>query len=444
MVDDDIAHRTMLKTMLTSWDYAVLEAADGSQALNFVNKHHVDIVLMDIRMSPMDGMTAFATMHAKAQTLPVILMTAYSSVDNAVAAMQSGAYSYITKPLDFERLKVVLSDALSHIQEEAEIIAQTSHSTVFPSGSSEAIKELNEMILTIAPSAATVLITGESGTGKEIVAKAIQQNSLRKDKPFVTINCAALAENLLESELFGHEKGSFTGANKTREGRFALAHTGTIFLDEVGELPLFLQAKLLRVLQSGEIQRVGSDQSRVVDVRILAATNRNIAEEVREGKFREDLYYRLNVIPLEVPPLRERKEDIATLAQIFLERFSKENRKTIKGFSPECMDMLMNYNWFGNVRELENAIERAVILSAGEIITSRVLPLVIQKAVKSSADQNPSSNSPNHGNESLDNVEKIAILAMLTEVDDNKSEAAQRLGITRATLYSKLKKYKIQ
>ena len=306
-------------------------------------------------------------------------------------------------------------------------------------GRSRPVRELVEMVETVAPTEATVLITGESGTGKELVARAIQSASLRKDKPFVTINCAALAENLLESELFGHEKGAFTGADRRREGRFVQADKGTLFLDEIGEMPLSLQAKLLRVLQQGEVQRVGSDEPLTVDVRVIAATNRVLADEVAAGRFREDLFYRLNVIGLEVPPLRARQEDIPLLAAAFLERHAAANRKSLKGFTPQAMDAMLRYSWPGNVRELENAVERAVILTTTDYVTERALPLTVQNAPPAAEDDLSAL-----GSMSLEDVEKKAIEATLRETEDNKSEAARRLGITRATLHSKLKKYGLE
>lgn len=444
IVDDDHAHRNMLKLMLENWGYTAFEAGSGEEAVDFVRQQAVDLVLCDVRMTHMDGFATLQAIHDWNPAIPVILMTAYSSVEKAVEAMKTGAYSYVTKPLDFEVLKSTLYNALEHTrlkQENSQLKNVLNIAETMPLGRSAAMQSLHEMIETVAPSEATVLITGESGTGKELVAKAIQANSTRKDKAFVTINCAALAENLLESELFGHEKGAFTGADKMREGRFVQADNGTLFLDEIGEMPLALQAKLLRVLQNGEIQRVGSDKVKTVDVRIIAATNRNLKEEVEQGRFREDLYYRLNVIALEVPALRQRRDDIPLLAQKFVENFARANRKTIKGFTPQAMDMLMRYDWPGNVRELENAMERAVILSTGEYIMERSLPLAIQQATESESGEIPSHAL---ANKSLDDIEKEAITATLAETADNKSEAARRLGITRATLHSKLKKYNLE
>lgn len=443
IVDDDYAHRNMLKLMLENWHYRTFEVETGEDAVDFVKKQAVDLVLCDVRMTNMDGFATLLAIHEWNPAIPVVLMTAYSSVEKAVEAMKMGAYSYVTKPLDFEVLKATLYNALEHTrlkEENTQLKQALGIAQTMPLGKSALMRSLQEMIETVAPSEATVLITGESGTGKELVAKAIQANSLRKNQAFVTINCAALAENLLESELFGHEKGAFTGADKMREGRFVQADNGTLFLDEIGEMPLALQVKLLRVLQNGEIQRVGSDKVKIVDVRIIAATNRNLQKEVEAGRFREDLYYRLNVIALEVPALRERKDDIPLLAQKFVENFARANRKSIKGFSPQAMDMLMRYDWPGNVRELENAMERAVILAVGEYVTERSLPLAIQQMTGNTA----AVPSGILANKSLDDIEKEAISATLAETADNKSEAARRLGITRATLHSKLKKYNLE
>lgn len=443
IVDDDYAHRNMLKLMLENWHYRAFEVESGEDAVDFVKKQAVDLVLCDVRMTNMDGFATLLAIHEWNPAIPVVLMTAYSSVEKAVEAMKMGAYSYVTKPLDFEVLKATLYNALEHTrlkEENSQLKQALGIAQTMPFGKSALMRSLQEMIETVAPSEATVLITGESGTGKELVAKAIQANSLRKNQAFVTINCAALAENLLESELFGHEKGAFTGADKMREGRFVQADKGTLFLDEIGEMPLALQVKLLRVLQNGEIQRVGSDKVKIVDVRIIAATNRNLQKEVEAGRFREDLFYRLNVIALEVPALRVRKDDIPLLAQKFVENFARANRKSIKGFSPQAMDLLMRYDWPGNVRELENAMERAVILTVGEYVTERSLPLAIQQ-MSGNAAAVPSGIL---ANKSLDDIEKEAISATLAETADNKSEAARRLGITRATLHSKLKKYNLE
>jgi two-component system response regulator HydG len=311
-------------------------------------------------------------------------------------------------------------------------------------GRSSAMRALVDMAAMVSPSEATVLISGESGTGKELIARAIHFNSGRREKPFVIVNCAALAESLLESELFGHEKGAFTGAERRREGRFHQAHGGTLFLDEIGETSAAMQAKLLRVIQEKEFQRVGGDETLKVDARILAATNRDLQNEVSRGHFREDLFYRLNVVTLEMPPLKTRQTDIPTLAQHFMTHFAAKNRKTVKGFTPLAMDMLLRHDWPGNVRELENAVERAVILLAGDYISERELPLSITQTagLDVRAEAVPTQDLlSDGGSQSLEEIEKAAILATLSATGGNKSETARRLGINRKTLHTKLKRY---
>ncbi|MGX9366610.1 sigma-54-dependent transcriptional regulator [Desulfoplanes sp. PS50] len=442
IVDDDSAHLTMLRTMLKGWGYDVDEAGDGSTAIEKVAGRPYDGVLMDVRMAHVGGIEALQEIMRYNPAIPVLIMTAYSSVETAVQALKSGAYDYLTKPLDFDELKLTLERAMDHTRlasENRELRRLLPDKGTGIVGTSTPMKELLETIATVAPSDATILVQGESGTGKELVARAIHANSRRHARPLVTVNCAALTESLLESELFGHEKGAFTGADKRREGRFVQAHQGTLFLDEIGEVAPGVQAKLLRALQEGEIQRVGSDKPIMVDVRVIAATNRDLLEEVRAKRFREDLYYRLNVISLSVPPLRDRPEDIPLLAQFFLEKFMEKNHKHIRGFSPRVMDQMIRHAWPGNVRELENAVERAVILSAGEFIAERDMPLLTRTS------QTNSKDAPDTGvdlaGQSLEEVERQAVMATLEASEGNKSEAARRLGITRATLHNKMKKY---
>ena len=445
VVDDDAAHRSMLRTVLASWGYAVAEAVDGDEAVDIVREKSPDVVLTDVRMARMDGIHALKEILAYNPALPVLLMTAYSSVESVVEALRLGAYDYLVKPLDFDVLRHALTQAIDHSRlsvENRELRRQLSEAAASPGilGRSAAMAAMQKIISAVAPTEATVLITGESGTGKELAARALHSASSRSAKPLVTVNCAALAENLLESELFGHEKGSFTGADRRRDGRFVQADGGTLFLDEVGELPLPLQAKLLRALQEGEVQRVGSDVPLHVDVRLLAATNRDLREEVAQKRFREDLYFRLNVITVEVPPLRDRVEDIPLLAAHFLERFAVRNRKSVRGFSPQALDCLLRYDWPGNVRELENAVERAVILCPGDLITERELPADFSRgAAKTIA---PGADA-GLGGLPLGDVERLAIEETLRLAGDNKSEAARRLGITRATLHNKLRRYNL-
>mgnify|MGYP000731850302 CR=1 FL=1 len=375
VVDDDNGHRLMLEALLGKWGYRVQSAANGVQAVEKVREGPFDAVLMDIRMPDMDGITALKGIKSYNPAVPVVLMTAYSAVESAVEALKSGAYDYLIKPLDFDVLKLTLSRTLEHSRlkaENSQLRAESRSRAIV--GNSPSIRRMQEMIETVAPSDATVLIIGKSGTGKELVARSIHQLSSRADGPWVAVNCAALSENLLESELFGHEKGAFTGADKRREGRFLQASGGTLFLDEIGEIPLQMQVKLLRALQQREIQRVGSDETISVDVRIVAATNRDLAEEIRAGRFREDLYYRLNVVPIEIPPLRERKRDIRPLVESFLKDMNKKYRYQ-KRFAGAAMEILYSYVWPGNVRELKNVVEQAVILSAGDEIQPSELPI---------------------------------------------------------------------
>ncbi len=448
VVDDDTAHRTMLKTLLGGWGYAISEADDGSTAIEMVREQPFDLVLMDIRMIKVSGIEALDRIKAYNPAIPVIIMTAYSSVETAVETLKKGAYDYLTKPLDFNKLRVTMEKAMEHIRltEENRLLKENLGMRFDKQniiGQSHAMKNLLETVEQVAPSEATVLIHGESGTGKELIAGAIHHNSRRKDGPFIKINCAAITETLLESELFGHEKGAFTGADKRKEGRFVQAHNGSLLLDEVSEMSLTMQVKLLRVLQEREITRVGGDDVINVDVRVIAATNKNLMDLIQEGRFREDLYYRLNVVTLELPPLRNRREDIPLLVQHFLCIFSEKNNRTIKGFTPSAMDRLVKYDWPGNVRELMNAMERVVVLAKSEYIDDKDLP-IIQEFPETSGENDASEVHiavPTNGHQPLDEVEKNVILKTLDAAGGNKSETARRLGITRKTLHKKLKKY---
>jgi len=445
VVDDEQVHRFMLCSMFKEWGWRCVEADDGTTAVEAVKNNSYDAVLMDVRMAKMDGMEAFSRIHAMRPELPVIIMTAYSSVNDAVEAIQHGAHDYLTKPLDFDRLRLALQRALdrkrvdSKKQEIEEQKLSTSDSTLETGiiGTSAPMQELLEMIRYVAPTEATVLITGESGTGKELVAESLHNNSLRRDGPFIKVNCAALAETLLESELFGHEKGAFTGADRKKEGKFVQADGGTLFLDEIGETSQAMQVKLLRVLQEQELERVGGEETLRLDVRVIAATNRKLEEEVASGNFREDLYYRLNVVMLTVPALRQRADDIVDLVNFFVEKFARKNRREVSGITPQCLRLLENYDWPGNVRELENAIERGIILMRGDQLTEKSLPLTLQK----SGSQNGRYPLDGELPSSLQEAEKMLILQALEDTQGNKSEAARRLGISRKTLQNKLNKY---
>ncbi len=440
VVDDEQVHRFMLCSMFREWGWKCVEADDGTTAVEAVKNHSYDAVLMDVRMAKMDGREAFSRIQALRPELPVIIMTAYSSVNDAVEAIQHGAHDYLTKPLDFDRLRLALERALDkkQVDTQKQVVAKNEGELVTGIiGSSPPMQELLEMIGYVAPTEATVLVAGESGTGKELVAESLHRNSARNGGPFVKVNCAALAETLLESELFGHEKGSFTGADKRRDGKFVQADGGTLFLDEIGETSQAMQVKLLRVLQEQELQRVGGEETVHVDVRVIAATNRDLEAEVAAGNFREDLYYRLNVVMLTVPPLRDRAEDIPDLVHYFVKKFAEKNRRVVEAITPECMQLLKSYHWPGNVRELENAIERGVILMRGEQLTEKSLPLSIQKHHKKDSTMSFEGELPS----SLQEAERILILHTLEETEGNKSEAARRLGISRKTLQNKLHKY---
>jgi two-component system response regulator HydG len=447
VVDDDHAHRTMLNTLINGWGYAVSEADDGFTAIEKVKESSFDLVLMDVRMVRVSGLEALEAIKGYNPAIPVIIMTAYSSVETAVKALKQGAHDYLTKPLDFDKLRLTIDRAMEHtrLKEENRLLRETlgqqfdSQNII---GKSPAMMKLLETVSQVAPSEATVLISGASGTGKELIAGAIHFNSLRKNGPFVKINCAAITETLLESELFGHEKGAFTGADRRKEGRFSQAHGGTLLLDEVSEMSLMMQVKLLRALQEREFNRVGGETSIQVDVRVIAATNRNLLDRINEGAFREDLYYRLNVVELEVPPLSERKEDIPLLTRHFLEMFAAKNRKEIKGFTPKAMDNLIHYDWPGNVRELMNAVERAVVLARSNYLDETDFPFMKDMAVEENQSDPAGPDALIlQGETPLEEIEKTAILTTLEAAGGNKSEAARRLGITRKTLHKKLKAY---
>ncbi len=462
VVDDDNAHRTMLRTLLGGWGYGTAEADDGKSAIAIAQSRPFDLILMDIRMVKMSGLEALPEIKAYNPAIPIIIITAYASVETAVEALKKGAYDYLTKPLDFDELRLTMERAMDHssLKEENRILKEKLGDRFDRRnliGRSAAMIHLLETAAQVAQSEATVLITGESGTGKEMIAGLIHFNSPRREKPFVKLNCAAIPETLLESELFGHEKGAFTGADRRKEGKFRQAEEGSLFLDEIGEMPLTMQVKLLRVLQERELTRVGGEAVLPIDVRLIAATNHDLFKEIGAGRFREDLFYRLNVVTLVIPPLRERREDIPLLAQEFLTGFSRKNKKHIVGFTPRAMDRLLRHPWPGNVRELMNAIERGVVLSRGDYLGEGDLSLLhaventnLLEAGSSSTDlpanQEIAGNSEvilEKDSISLEEVERETILRTLASVEGNKSEAARRLRITRRTLHKKLKKYNV-
>ncbi|MDB4960102.1 MAG: Response regulator of zinc sigma-54-dependent two-component system [Myxococcales bacterium] len=439
VVDDEVNARTALAELLRDEGFEVETAADAFKALGKYESFTPHVVVTDLKMPGMDGIDLVKKIRGMEDAAAVVVMTAFGAVSSAVDAMRAGAAEYLTKPLNFDELLVVLDKVFDQqaLRRETRQLRLRVRDRVAPSnivGVSPPMQRVFEVVDQVAPSRATVMITGESGTGKELVANAIHQRSPRASGPFIKLHCAALAESLLESELFGHEKGSFTGAMARKDGRFQLADGGTLFLDEIGEISPSIQVKLLRFLQEHEFERVGGTQTVRVDVRVIAATNRNLTEEVAKGRFREDLFYRLNVVALEMPPLRERRTDIPALAKFFLDRYAKENAKPIDSFEPETMELLIAYDWPGNVRELENAIERAVVLTNGTTIEARSLPPNVRP-------RHTPAGMPLIPGATLEDIEKYAILETLKATGGSTSKAAELLGISVRTIQYRLHQY---
>jgi two-component system, NtrC family, response regulator len=452
IVDDEKNYPLILSAVLQDVGYETLTANSGMEALEILNHANadVDLVLTDMKMPVMDGIELLEKIKAINPHVPVMMMTAYGTVEKAVEAMQKGAYNYILKPFDNEGLIIFVKKAIDMYQVVKENlrlrdVVETRYNFGNIVGKSKRMQEVFELVKKMAPSSATVLIEGESGTGKELVAKSIHFNSPRKDKPFIAVNCSALSENLLESELFGHEKGAFTGAIAMKKGRFELADGGTLFLDEIGELSQNLQVKLLRVLQERAFERVGGIRPVPVNIRIIAATNKNLKDETEQGRFREDLYYRLNVLYLVLPPLRERVEDIRLLVDHMIEKYASERRpgQQVTGVDQEVDRLLYAYSWPGNVRELENAIERAMVLCPGNIIRVSDLPKEFKKNISHSLHlEGISDNAQLY--ETLDMVEKAMIERALALSANVQSHAAELLGIGKSGLNQKIKKYGIK
>ncbi len=442
VVDDEPAQRELVCGFLKKQGYEVVSASSGEQALELFRRQPTELILTDQRMPNLSGLDLLKAARAINPETSVILMTAYGNIDTAVEAMKAGAADYLTKPLHLEELlqkirRIAEQQRLfTEIRELREELKQR-HRIDGIIGESGRMLEVISLVQRVAPSEATVLIRGESGTGKELIAKAIHYASPRAARPLVRVNCAALPENLLESELFGHEKGSFTGAVAARKGRFELADGGTLFLDEIGDLPLHLQAKLLRVLQEREFERVGSSHPVRVDVRILSATHQDLEALVKAGRFRDDLYYRLNVVAVMLPPLRERRQDIAALIEHFLRLFAEKNGKTIDGFTNEARQALLRYDYPGNVRELENLIERAVVLNRGGVIGRGDLPLMLDET-----EEQPDRQS--HLSAAVEGLERRMIKDALARAGGIQTRAAEHLGITERALRYKLKKYGLQ
>lgn len=443
IVDDEKSIRETLKIIFNNLNYNVFTAQDGFEAINFIKSNIIDIMVTDLRMPGMDGIELMQKALEIDSSIETIFISAYADIKAAVKVVKMGAFDYIEKSFSTDELIFTIEKAieLRKLKEENRSLRRRIEEKYNYEGliaKSEAMQKIIDMVNRIANSKANILLTGESGVGKDVVANYIHKRSNRAGNSFVVINCGAIPENLIESELFGHEKGSYTGADRMSKGKFELADKGTIFLDEIGELPLHAQVKFLRVLQEKQIYRIGSEKSISVDVRIIAATNKNLSEEVEKGNFREDLYYRLNVVNLEIPPLRDRRDDISVLAEYFLIEFSNEYNKKIKYFEVEALNYLMDYDWKGNVRELKNVIERSVLVANDEeeLLLKKYLP-------KEIAGSDIDDNTNDDREKTLADYEKIIIENTLKRYEGNKTKTAEVLGIKRQTLYNKLKDYNI-
>jgi two-component system response regulator AtoC len=435
IVDDEDIVRESLRDWLSSVGYKVLTAKNGEQALRIIKQKSIKIMIADLIMPGMNGIELMKKARNMVPTISTVIITAHGTIQTAITAMREGAYDYIEKPFCPEKVELIIRNLVEHhnlIEENISLRQKVEDRHNFEGiiAKSPRMTKIFELIKTVAPTNTTILITGESGTGKEVVARAIHHQSQRHSKPFIVTSCAALPETLLESELFGYEKGSFTGAVERRKGKFEAADKGTLFLDEIGEIDANTQVHLLRALEEKKITRIGSNEEIQVDVQIIAATNKNLRTLIEQEKFREDLYYRLNVVTIDLPPLRSRREDILPLAEHFLKKYAKQNNRPVKSFSPEVVEFMLNYDWRGNVRELENMIERGVVLSKDKSITLTEFP------------QELTSLAPAEG-KTLEALEKNHILKVLEETGGNIVRTAKILGIHRMTLYNKLKKYDI-
>jgi two-component system response regulator AtoC len=446
VVDDERTLRFTLAESLRDENYRAYEAADGSEAFAALRENDIDVVLLDMRLkeSGEDGLTILKSIKKDYPEVEVVMMTAYGRFDHAVEATKSGCYQFVGKPFQLDQIKMVVRGALENasLRKEVEVLRRGSRAR-FPTdkivGESKGFREVLETVEKVAPSRTTVLLTGETGTGKEIVARALHRASDVASGPFVAVNCSAVPENLLESELFGYEKGAFTDAKTRKKGMFELADRGTLFLDEIGDMAAGIQSKLLRVLETGTFKRLGGTGDIAADVRVVAATNKDLKKEVAVGSFREDLYYRLAVIPIAIPPLRERTEAILPLARFFLDHLNKEMGRNVEGFTPEAERALLGYRWPGNVRELRNVVERAVLLSSGPVIEASGLP---REVLAAEGAPPPVSATPAEGAAwTLADAERYAIQLALKRFEGNKTRAAEALGVSRQTLRAKVKDY---
>lgn len=441
IADDEPDICKALEFLLKREGYTVTSVNSGEDAIEKLKTDSFDVVITDLKMGRVDGMTVLERAKEINPDMPVVMMTAFASIESAVEAMKRGAYDYIVKPFLNEEIKLTIKKAIEQkkiIDENIALKQQISQRMACRDfvANSESMLKIVDTLEKVIPTKSNILILGESGTGKGLIAEIVHCNSPRRDKPFISINCSAIPEGLLESELFGYKKGAFTGAVSDKLGLIPLAHQGTLFLDEIGDMPLNLQAKLLKVLETGEVYPLGETKSKIVDVRIISATNVDIENRIKEGKFREDLYWRLNVIEIKIPPLRERKDDIEMLARHFTDKFSSEHKKNIKGIDKKAMSLLIEYSWPGNVRELGNVIERAVVLSEGDYIVADNLPDKLKNAEHEI--------QPSTLKTYLSNYEKNLLMRLYEAHNKNKEETAAALGIDLATLYRKFKKYGIE
>ena len=464
LADDELNLRRVLGAILIRDGYEVLEARDGEEALGLIGPG-VAAVITDLRMPRMDGMALLRRITTDHSDLPVIMLTAHGSVDSAVEAVKLGAFDYIEKPFEQSQIRQIVDKAVrthARAQESPRLAPRADEARFGLVGRSQMLEQLFSVIEKVADTPSTVLISGESGTGKELVARALHEHSARRDGPFIRINCAAIPKTLIESELFGYDKGAFTGAVSQKPGRFELADKGTLFLDEIGEIPSEMQVKLLRVLQESEFERVGGIKTIKVDVRLVAATNRELAREVQAGSFREDLFYRLNVVPIHLPPLRERKEDIPLLVEHFLSRFNERLKKRIESVSPEALDRLTGHAWPGNIRELENVLERSILFAEGPILRAADLPPELGGTDGAAPAATPIAGTPAippvpgedeaAGEGSLkdlvkretERVERELIRQALDETNGNVTQAARRLKISRKSLQTKMKELRLR
>ncbi len=454
VVDDEPNLRKILGTILVRDGYEVIEAADGEQALGLIGRG-VSAIITDLKMPKLDGMGLLHRVAVDHPDVPVVMITAHGSVDSAVGAVKAGAFDYIEKPFEREQIRQIIAKAIATHELDrraprAQLAPPSAHGRFGLIGDSEPLAGVLSVIEKVADTPSTVLITGESGTGKELIARALHENSSRKGEPFIKINCAAIPKTLMESELFGYEKGAFTGAVGSKPGRFELADRGTLFLDEIGEIPVEMQVQLLRVLQESEFERVGGIKTIKVDVRLVTATNRDLQKEVASGNFREDLFYRLNVVPIHLPPLRERRTDIPLLVEHFVAKFNERLKKSIVEVEADALDRLTSYHWPGNIRELENVLERTMLFCSGSSIRAADLPPELQMAVTPSTIATTTAPAPAGGRatslkeivrQETERVERELIMRALDETGGNVTQAARKLKISRKSLQNKMKEF---